>query len=75
MLYTSNPVIQQYTNNDLAIERISYSKDPLSIMLRAEAAAIRHEDNYGGCRTKAEQQRMIRTIRNQTAVRLAACMQ
>jgi hypothetical protein len=71
MLYTQNPVIRHFTNNDTAIERISYSKDPLTIMLRAEAAAIRHEQEYGGCRTQAEQQRMIRTIRNETAVRAA----
>lgn len=75
MLYTSNPVIREYSNNDRTIERISYSKDPLSLMLRAEASAIKHEADYGGCRTQAEQQRMIRTIRNETAVRLAACMQ
>ncbi len=71
MLYTQNPVIQQYTNNDHAIERSSHRSDPLTIMLRAEAAALRHEQEYGGCRTQAEQQRMVRTIRNETAVRIA----
>jgi len=74
MLYTTNlvtPVIKHFTNNDHVIERISYSKDPLSIMLRAESVATRYEQEYGGCRTQVEQQRMVRALRNATAVRLA----
>lgn len=71
MLYTSHPVVREYTNNDHAIERGSYNRDPLTLMLRAESAAVRHEQEYGGCRTQAEQLRMIRTIRNETAVRMA----
>jgi len=56
------------SNNDI-VERASFSKDPLTLLLRAERLAEEYVEKSGGCRTKAENVRAVRTLRNYIVAR------